>query len=55
MTFRKLRLLMSKYGFSILFMGFELWASLQPSSGLIDGSHIGYLLQSLGSYMCRQS
>ena len=26
-TFRKLRLLMSKYGFSILFMGFELWAS----------------------------
>ena len=27
MTFRKLRLLMSKYGFSILFMGFELWAS----------------------------
>ena len=27
MTFRKLRLLMSKYGFSILFMGFELWLS----------------------------
>ena len=33
---------------------FCLWAlnygpPLQPSSGLIDGSHIGYLLQSLGS------
>lgn len=26
-SFRKLRLLMSKYGFSILFMGFELWLS----------------------------
>ena len=27
MSFRKIRLLMSKYGFSILFMGFELWLS----------------------------
>ncbi len=27
MSFRKIRLLMSKYGFSILFMGFELWFS----------------------------
>jgi len=26
-SFRKIRLLMSKYGFSILFMGFELWFS----------------------------
>ena len=39
---------------------FCLWAlnfghPLRPSSGLIDGSRIGYLLRSLGSYMCRQS
>lgn len=27
MSFRKIRFLMSKYGFSILFMGFELWFS----------------------------
>ena len=27
MSFRKIRLLMSKYGFSILFMGFEFWLS----------------------------
>ncbi len=50
-TFRKLRLLMSNMDFSILFMG--LWTigiPLRPSSGSIDGSLIGYLLQSLGSY-----
>ena len=36
MSFRKIRLLMSKYGFSILFMGFELWFHAKD----IPGSHV---------------